>query len=165
MLQTTLAVDTDNAAAQKLIAATALIEGVLQPDDAWTTPSMTALLNQSHIHLATVTDTTGTLIAYCIYQVLFEQAEILRIGTHSNYQRQGIASKLLEQLCTQFDREGVTDTLLEVRADNIPAIALYQQHGFGVIHTRTGYYQTAYGKAVDALIMQRTIELETTGDK
>ena len=159
MLRTILAVDKNNAAPQEMIVATALIEAVLQPDDAWTAPSMTALLNQSHIHLATVTDTAGKLIAYCIYQVLFEQAEILRIGTHSDYQRQGMASKLLGQLCTQFDKEGVTDTLLEVRADNAPAIALYQRHGFGVIHTRTGYYQTAYGKAIDALIMQRTIEL------
>ena len=158
VLQTIVTLDADaniKVDRQQVVSDTAAIEAVLQPDDAWTVPSIEALLSQSHIHLAIVMDETGKLVAYCIYQVLFEQAEILRIGTHSDYQRQGIASQLLGQLCKQFDNSGVTDTLLEVRADNIPAHALYQRHGFVVIHKRKGYYQTAHSAAVDALIMQR----------
>jgi ribosomal-protein-alanine N-acetyltransferase len=41
-----------------------------------------------------------------------------------------------------------------VRADNAPAIALYERQEFVVIHKRKGYYQLPHQPAVDALIMQ-----------
>ena len=54
---------------------------------------------------------------------------------------------------------GAEALLLEVRADNEPAQALYAKHGFEHIHTRRGYYPSA-GRgepAVDALIMRRPL--------
>lgn len=95
------------------------------------------------------------VVGYCLYQVVFEQAEILRIGTHPNYQRQGIASQLFDKLNRELMQRQVENLLLEVRADNIPAIALYEQQQFVVIHRRKGYYQLKDKAAIDALIMQR----------
>ena len=95
------------------------------------------------------------VIGYCLYQVIFEQAEILRIGTHPDYQRQGIASQIFAQLNKELMSNQVESLLLEVRADNAPAIALYEQQAFAVIHTRKNYYQVPHQPAVDALIMQR----------
>ena len=49
----------------------------------------------------------------------------------------------------------VESLLLEVRADNAPALALYERQGFVVIHKRKSYYQLPHRPAIDALIMQR----------
>ncbi|GAA0309726.1 ribosomal protein S18-alanine N-acetyltransferase [Psychrobacter aestuarii] len=155
MIKTALEVQAEQATA--MIEATAAIEAVLQPEDAWDVPSINALLSQSHIHLATLSTDDGQVLAYCIYQQLFEQAEILRIGTHWDYQRQGLASQLLTAVCALCDSRDVETMLLEVRADNTPAIALYQRHGFVQIHQRKGYYQTAHSAPIDALIMQRQV--------
>lgn len=139
--------------AQSIIQAVADIETLIQPQDAWSYQILVDLLEQDSIDLLVVYQ-SDTVVGYCLYQMMFEQAEILRIGTHPNYQRQGIASNLVAELNQQLQALTVESLLLEVRADNLPAIALYEQQGFETIHQRKGYYKTAHKPAVDALIMQ-----------
>ena len=139
--------------AQSIIQAVADIEALIQPQDAWSYQILVDLLEQDSIDLLVVYQ-SDTVVGYCLYQMMFEQAEILRIGTHPNYQRQGIASKLFARLNQQLQALTVESLLLEVRADNLPAIALYEQQGFETIHQRKGYYKTAHKPAIDALIMQ-----------
>lgn len=139
--------------AQSIIQAVADIEALIQPQDAWSYQALVDLLEQDSIDLLVVYQ-SDTVVGYCLYQMMFEQAEILRIGTHPNYQRQGIASKLFARLNQQLQALTVESLLLEVRADNLPAIALYEQQGFETIHQRKGYYKTAHKPAIDALIMQ-----------
>lgn len=111
---------------------------------------------QDSIDLMVVMSTDiDEVVGYCLYQVVFEQAEILRIGTHVDYQRQGIASQVFSKLHKWLAESQVESLLLEVRADNAAAIALYEQQGFTVIHRRKGYYQQPNQPAIDALIMQR----------
>lgn len=158
---------TNSVGREQMIRAVADIEVIVQPQNAWTDKTLISLLEQDSIDLLVVYDQdkhmtsideaviNNKVIGYCLYQVVFEQAEILRIGTHPDYQRQGIASQLFDRLNSELKRCEVESLLLEVRADNIPAIALYEQQDFTVIHTRTGYYQLPDQPAVDALIMQR----------
>lgn len=132
------------------------IEAVVQLQAPWTCQTINELLRQDSIHLIVVTSIAkNEVVGYCLYQRVFEQAEILRIGTHPNYQRQGIASKLFFWLNEALQVNQVKSLLLEVRADNAPAIALYEKQDFTVIHKRKGYYQSSHQPAVDALIMQR----------
>ena len=145
---------------QKTIEAVADIELLVQPHDAWTYQTLVEMLAQDSMHMLMVYEQedkadNNKVIGYCLYQVIFEQAEILRIGTHPDYQRQGIASQIFAQLNEELISNQVESLLLEVRADNAPAIALYQQQAFAVIHTRKNYYQVPHQPAVDALIMQR----------
>jgi len=139
--------------AQSIVQAVADIEALIQPQDAWSYRTLVDLLEQDSIDLLVVYQ-SDAVVGYCLYQMMFEQAEILRIGTHPNYQRQGIASKLFARLNQQLQALTVESLLLEVRADNLPAIALYEQQGFETIHQRKGYYKTAHKPAIDALIMQ-----------
>ena len=145
---------------QKTIEAVANIELLVQPHDAWTYQTLVEMLAQDSMHMLMVYEQedkadNNKVIGYCLYQVIFEQAEILRIGTHPDYQRQGIASQIFAQLNEELISNQVESLLLEVRADNFAAIALYQQQAFAVIHTRKNYYQVPHQPAVDALIMQR----------
>jgi len=145
---------------EKMVQAVATIEALLQLQDAWTYQTLIEMLEQNNIRMIVAYEQENktmdhTVIGYCLYQVLFEQAEILRIGTHPDYQRQGIASQLFATLSRELMNSKVDSLLLEVRADNAPAIALYEQQKFTVIHKRKGYYQMPHQPAIDALIMQR----------
>ena len=135
------------------IKAVAAIEATLQRQDAWSYQTIIDLLTQDSIQLLVISQ-RDTVVGYCLYQVMFEQAEILRIGTHPEYQRQGIASQLLRSLHNALELTQVESLLLEVRADNVPAIALYERQEFVTIHRRKGYYQQPHQSAIDALIMQ-----------
>lgn len=140
--------------AQSIIQAVANIETIIQSQDAWGYQTIIELLAQDSIDLLVVYQ-SDKVVGYCLYQVIFEQAEILRIGTHPDYQRQGIASQLFAKLNTELMSNKVEHLLLEVRADNVAAITLYEQQGLAVIHRRKGYYQIPHHPAIDALIMQR----------
>lgn len=135
------------------VRAVASIEAIVQLQEAWDYQSIIELLEQDSIDLLVVYQ-SDKIVAYCLYQVVFEQAEILRIGTHPDYQRQGIASQLFIKLNKELQDNKVENLLLEVRADNLPAIALYERQGFVVIHQRKGYYSQPNYPAIDALIMQ-----------
>ena len=137
---------------QKTIQAVADIEAIIQPQD-WGYQTIIELLEQDSIELL-VAYQSDKVVGYCLYQVVFEQAEILRIGTHPKHQRQGIASQLFIALNKALQDNKVESLLLEVRADNISAIALYECQGFSVIHRRSGYYSQPNQPAIDALIMQ-----------
>ena len=141
---------------QTIIQAVANIEADIQPQDAWVYKTLCELLEQDSIELLIVYQ-SDKIVGYCLYQMIFEQAEILRIGTHPDYQRQGIASQLFDVLNKELKIKEVESLLLEVRADNAPAIALYERQGFAVIHRRKGYYQQPSQPSVDALIMQRLL--------
>lgn len=139
---------------QNTIQAVANIEALIQPQDAWCYQTLVDLLEQDSIDLLVVYQ-SDKVVGYCLYQVVFEQAEILRIGTHPDYQRQGIVSQLFATLNNELINNKVESLLLEVRADNAPALALYERQGFVVIHKRKSYYQLPHRPAIDALIMQR----------
>ena len=145
---------------EQKIQAVANIELLVQPHDAWTEQTLVEMLVQDSMHMLIVYKQedkadNNKVIGYCLYQVVFEQAEILRIGTHPDYQRQGIASQIFVQLNEELISNHVESLLLEVRADNVSAIALYEQQAFAVIHKRKDYYQVPHQPAIDALIMQR----------
>ena len=147
-----------------VIQTVANIEATVQPDDAWNQKTLVELLEQDSISLLIAYDQAKEesvshreiVVGYCLYQTTFEQAEVLRIGTDPKYQRQGIASQVLNKLHELLQLNQVESLLLEVRADNTAAIALYEQQAFSIIHRRKGYYKVPHKPAVDALIMQHT---------
>ena len=152
------ALSTNTAELEQVVQAVANIEAIVQPQDAWSYQTLLELLEQDSINMLVVyaqdKNAKSNVIVYCLYQMVFEQAEILRIGTHPDYQRQGIASQTIDKLHKVLQSNQVESLLLEVRADNHAAIALYEKQAFAVIHRRKGYYQSPNQPAVDALIMQ-----------
>ncbi|MGE6246453.1 ribosomal protein S18-alanine N-acetyltransferase [Psychrobacter proteolyticus] len=146
-----------------VIQTVASIEAMVQPDDTWNQKTLAELLEQDSIRLLIAYDQVKEdnvshreIVGYCLYQTTFEQAEVLRIGTDPEHQRQGIASQILNKLHELLQLNRVESLLLEVRADNTAAIALYEQQAFSIIHRRKGYYKMPHKPAIDALIMQHT---------
>lgn len=122
--------------------------------DAW---DMQALLQvQAMMGVCTLFELDGdNLCGYCIMQML-DDAEILRIGVADCYQGQGVGVSLMAQACQRAKNWGANCVFLEVRADNMPAQALYKKLGFSKIGQRKGYYRTTQG-SVDAYILQKIL--------
>ncbi|TDE02435.1 ribosomal-protein-alanine N-acetyltransferase [Jiangella asiatica] len=69
-----------------------------------------------------------------------DTADVLTIAVAASAQRSGIGTVLLDALSGEARRRGAAELLLEVRADNEPAQAFYQRHGFERIAVRRNYY-------------------------
>ncbi|MCQ3829784.1 ribosomal protein S18-alanine N-acetyltransferase [Microbulbifer elongatus] len=95
---------------------------------------------------------TRPIVACCVVSRLFDEAEILDVAVAPNYRNLGIGAQLLQHVFAQFP-EDVARVLLEVRASNRPARALYRKLGFSEDGRRKNYYPKPDGSREDALLM------------
>ena len=149
---------TQDNTSEQVLAQLAQIESELFVHDAWSAAQINSLLAQPFNHIIYATDELNTrLVGYCFYSHIFEDAEILKIGTCRDYQQQGIASQLLTAMAQICQIAGAERMLLEVREDNHAALAFYQKHGFEQIAVRKNYYDNHDMTKTHALIMQRKL--------
>lgn len=66
------------------------------------------------------------VVGYLYYSRIYERVEINQIEVRLDKRSQGIASTLLNTLIQKEQK----DITLEVKENNIPALALYQKFGF-----------------------------------
>jgi ribosomal-protein-alanine N-acetyltransferase len=92
--------------------------------------------------------------AYYLSMITADCADIIAIGTHSDWQRRGFGRIMLEHLIGVTELQHVEKILLEVAADNIPARQLYDSCGFVEIGCRKNYYKRGETRC-DAVIMAR----------
>jgi ribosomal-protein-alanine acetyltransferase len=133
------------------------LETLLFPgDDPWPTAAFVRELAADHNHYVaarTAADGAETLIGYGGISRLgrtppFEY-EIHTIGVDPAYQGRGVGRRMLEQLLT-VAAGGIVH--LEVRTDNVTAIALYRSVGFTEVGLRRRYYRIS---GADAYTMRR----------
>lgn len=101
-------------------------------------------------YYAEIDENTHTLCGYAGYWFDGDDAQIMTIGVAKQYQRKGVASKLLLTMIKTAKQIGAKRMLLEVRVDNVPALALYNRFGFAKMGLRKRYYQP---EGVDAYTM------------
>jgi ribosomal-protein-alanine N-acetyltransferase len=87
---------------------------------------------------------------------------VLTIAVDPTREGHGLGSTLLTELLREAARRQCEDVVLEVRADNVRAQALYRKFGFVQIGTRRGYYQPAN---VDAWVMRSSGIIERFGEE
>ena len=92
--------------------------------------------------------------AYCLSTITADCADIIAIGTHSDWQRRGFGRIMLEHLIGVTEQQQAGKILLEVAADNMPARQLYVSCGFVEIGCRKNYYKRGETRC-DAFIMAR----------
>ncbi|MCW8885265.1 MAG: ribosomal protein S18-alanine N-acetyltransferase [Motiliproteus sp.] len=83
------------------------------------------------------------------------QADLLIVAVDSKYQKQGVATRLMEQLIDQLHSLLVDSLFLEVRASNQAAIGFYRQQGFSEIGVRRNYYPLSSAIREDALLFKK----------
>lgn len=92
----------------------------------------------------------GQAVGYAGMLHILDEGHIANIAVAPAFRRLGVARSLLEDLLQYARREGMVSLLLEVRASNCAAIALYESMGFQAAGLRRGYYQSP---TEDALLM------------
>jgi ribosomal-protein-alanine N-acetyltransferase len=95
-------------------------------------------------------DGGGPLLGYAGLLHNGAEADVQTLAVAPAARRRGIGALLLRSLLAEAARCGCTSVMLEVRADNAAAIALYERFGFERISVRRGYYPGG----VDAWVMR-----------
>lgn len=131
------------------------LEREIFPDDAWPRDQLDDDLRSPYAHFL-VTEVEGQIVGYAIAHFLpgNDVADIHNIAVLDTARGRGLGSALFDRLVAWCREQGATAIMLEVRADNQPAQALYTSRGFHTIATRVGYYQPA---GIDALVMRRDV--------
>lgn len=78
---------------------------------------------------------------FLIYLDLSTEIELIDVAVEKEKERQGIGTRLLNELFTIAKAKGVKLISLEVREDNLNAIAFYERNSFVKSHLRKDYYE------------------------
>lgn len=82
-----------------------------------------------------------------MYQV-FQEGDITNIAVAQEFQRRGVAYRLLQELEQQAKKRGILDLTLEVRESNERAIHIYETFGFENVGIRKNFYEKPRENAI-----------------
>jgi len=97
-------------------------------------------------------DDEATVRGFCVCWVIFDELHINTLAVAPNSRRSGLATLLLRHVMAEAAAAGARKAMLEVRASNSAALALYTRLGFHVAARRPRYYTQP---EEDALILWR----------
>ena len=135
------------------VTAVEVLERRLFPVDAWPMQMFFDELAQVDTRRYVVAEADGQIVAYAGLMCIEPIADVQTIAVVPEFEGKGIGSAILTELIEESRRRGAVEVLLEVRADNPRAQALYVRFGFEQIHVRRRYYRDG----TDALIMRLTL--------
>jgi [ribosomal protein S18]-alanine N-acetyltransferase len=104
----------------------------------------------THIYVLRLDD--GTIAAFCVCWIIFNELHINTVAVAPALRRRGLATVLLKHVMAEAAARAVSRATLEVRASNTVALKLYEALGFRVTATRSRYYSQP---EEDALILWR----------
>lgn len=96
------------------------------------------------------------VLGYCGLYMAADEGEIINVAVKKEFQKQGIADRLMDALIAEGNKNGVGRFFLEVRVSNEAAIHLYEKHGFIKQGIRKDFYKEIHE---DAYVMNRIEEI------
>ena len=123
--------------------------------DPWSENSVASEL-KNKLALWLVAEEEGRVAGYIGSQTCGDESDVMNVAVHPDFRRRGIAENLVNSLVEELRSIGSRCLTLEVRASNVPAIALYKKLGFAEIGKRRNYYRNP---KEDALIMRKEWEI------
>ena len=134
--------------------ALAALERDLFAHDAWSEPTWWAeLAGRPRRDYVVLADADG-LLGYAGLDHGGDVADVMTIAVAPRAQGHGFGRLLLDDLELRARSRGAVHVILEVRADNLAALGLYERSGYAVLSTRRRYYQPG---DVDALVMRKSL--------
>ncbi|QIG41813.1 ribosomal protein S18-alanine N-acetyltransferase [Nocardioides anomalus] len=103
-----------------------------------------------------VAEVDGRVVGHAVASLVDDVAELQRIAVDPEQRRQGLATRLLADVLETAGREGAARLLLEVREDNVEALAFYAAHGFVEVGRRPRYYRSG----ATAVVLERPVRME-----
>ncbi|MGA9660009.1 MAG: ribosomal protein S18-alanine N-acetyltransferase [Asticcacaulis sp.] len=129
-------------------------------DEGWSSGFFADLLIKPH-HRTYVFDKNGNIVSFVVMSLVAGEGEILTIATDPDFQKQGLARRLLEQVIYTLRLEGSEALFLEVAVDNTAALRLYEACGFQKAGLRKAYYTSRHAPPVDAHILRLALRPAT----
>ena len=99
---------------------------------------------------------SGTILGFAVFSQVLDEGTLLNIAVHPRRQGAGLGRVLLNDVLAGMRTAGCVRCLLEVRAGNAPAIAMYRAIGFCEDGVRRQYYPALEGRE-DALLMSLSL--------
>ena len=96
----------------------------------------------------------GQVVGYIGSQSVLGESDMMNVAVHPDHRRKGIAEALIVALSDGLKQRDNVCLTLEVRASNVPAIALYDKLGFRQVGRRPNYYRSP---KEDALILRKAL--------
>ncbi len=96
----------------------------------------------------------GQLLGYFFLMPIVDELHLLTFAVAEQYQRQGYARLLLQEMVDYARRHAFASIMLEVRVSNVRALSVYQKFGFVEIGRRKGYYPIDSVNREDAIVMR-----------
>jgi ribosomal-protein-alanine N-acetyltransferase len=97
-----------------------------------------------------VAELEGQVVGMLVLWLIVDEAHIATLAIQPDYRRQGLAKQLLVEALRTAYQEGARQALLEVRAGNEAAQAMYRTFGFEEVGRRAKYYKD---NGEDAILM------------
>jgi ribosomal-protein-alanine N-acetyltransferase len=142
------------------VPALAALEAELFAHDAWPEATWWAeLAGRPRRDYLLLTDDEGVL-GYAGLDHGGEVADVMTVAVAPRAQGRGLGRLLLDELERRAAARGAAHVILEVRADNAPARALYDRSGYTLVRTRRRYYQPG---DVDALVLRKSLHERGAG--
>lgn len=101
-------------------------------------------------HFVSATETEESVAGFIVARLITDELHINNIAVHPDWRRLGVGVRLLNGALLWAREKDAKGALLEVRASNIAAQALYRRCGFEMTGRRRRYYRMPLE---DALIM------------
>ena len=96
------------------------------------------------------------LIGYIISKITCPETHILNLTVNTAFRRKGIGQSLINLVINDAKIRKSEDIILEVRASNHEAQALYHKLNFKSIGIRRGYYESENGRE-DAYVLKLSL--------
>lgn len=117
----------------------------------WTRKMLEAELtgNQfAHFLVARDTANGGAIVGSLCFWIVFEEVRLMNLAVAEDSRRRGIGAALVDSALRTGLTQAATRAVLEVRASNRAALALYQRVGFTQVSIRPTYYSHPVEDAV-----------------
>ena len=106
-------------------------------------------------HKSLVCKIDNIIVGFIIFSLINKEIHLLNLAVHTEHQKKGIGSLLMETMLKQASVMGVSKVYLEVRSKNEKAILFYKKYNFIKDAVRVNYYT---GKnSDDAVLMSLAI--------
>ncbi len=122
--------------------------------DPWSRKLLEESLQAPMTHSLGLFSSEDKVMAYAIFQVVLDEAHLLNLAVHPEFQGRAYGSRLLDQVILEAKKRGSKSFYLEVRPSNDRARKLYENKGFRMLAVREGYYSNGEAALVMFLDLQ-----------
>ena len=125
--------------------------------EAWSALQLAGTLGLDSSFARQSIDRDGRATGFTLCRAAGPEVELLLFAVHPAARGEGLGRQLMDRALNDAVQHGASELFLEVRENNLPAQALYQQSGFIPVGHRPDYYKGVSDEKFGAITMRRLL--------